>query len=62
MPIEIPPGRAVLQGRPALEHCNPINRLHGGWNATLLDAWVSRAVHATRAAGTVAYPAAPTRR
>jgi uncharacterized protein (TIGR00369 family) len=51
LPVLIEPGRAVFQGRPALEHYNPIGSVHGGWIATLLDSCVGCAVHSTLAAG-----------
>jgi len=51
LPIEVSPGRAVFQGRPKLEHYNPIGTVHGGWIATLLDSCVGFAVHSTLPAG-----------
>ncbi len=51
LPVIIEPGRAVFQGRPKLEHYNPIGSVHGGWIATLLDSCVGCAVHSTLAAG-----------
>ncbi len=51
LPIEITPGRAVFQGRPALAHYNPIGTVHGGWIASLLDSCVGCAVHSTLPAG-----------
>ena len=51
LPIEITHGRAVFQGRPKLEHYNPIGTVHGGWIATLLDSCVGCAVHSTLPAG-----------
>jgi uncharacterized protein (TIGR00369 family) len=51
LPVEIEPGRAVFQGRPGLEHYNPIGSVHGGWIATLLDSCVGCAVHSTLPAG-----------
>jgi uncharacterized protein (TIGR00369 family) len=51
VPIEIVAGRAVFQGRPGLEHYNPIGTVHGGWIATLLDSCVGCAVHSTLPAG-----------
>jgi uncharacterized protein (TIGR00369 family) len=44
-------GRAVFQGRPRLEHYNPLGGVHGGWFATLLDSAVGCAVHTTLPAG-----------
>ena len=49
--VEIEPGRAVFQGRPALRHYNPLGTVHGGWIATLLDSCVACAVHAGLPAG-----------
>lgn len=51
LPVEISVGRAVFQGRPKLEHYNPIGTVHGGWIATLLDSCVGCAVHSTLPAG-----------
>jgi uncharacterized protein (TIGR00369 family) len=49
--IEMQHGRAVFQGRPGLNHYNPIGTVHGGWIATLLDSCVGCAVHTTLPAG-----------
>ena len=49
--IEVAHGRAVFQGRPQLQHYNPLGSVHGGWFATLLDSAVGCAVHTTLAAG-----------
>ena len=51
LPVEVSHGRAVFQGRPKLEHYNPIGTVHGGWIATLLDSCVGCAVHSTLPAG-----------
>ena len=51
LPVEIEPGRAVFQGRPRMEHYNPIGSVHGGWIATLLDSCVGCAVQSTLPAG-----------
>ena len=51
LPVEIEPGRAVVQGRPLLRHYNPLGTVHGGWIATLLDSCVGCAVHSTLPAG-----------
>jgi uncharacterized protein (TIGR00369 family) len=51
LPVEVSPGRAVFQGRPKLEHYNPIGTVHGGWISTLLDSCVGCAVHSTLPAG-----------
>ncbi|HXZ48479.1 MAG TPA: PaaI family thioesterase [Usitatibacter sp.] len=49
--IRIEPGFAVFQGRPRLEHYNPLGTVHGGWFATLLDSAMGCAVQSTLAAG-----------
>jgi len=49
--VEASFGRAVFQGRPRLEHYNPLGSVHGGWFATLLDSAVGCAVHTTLPAG-----------
>ena len=51
LPVEIAPGRAVFQGRPAFAHYNPLGTVHGGWIATLLDSCVGCAVHSNLPAG-----------
>jgi len=51
LPVLIEPGRAIFQGRPRLEHYNPIGTVHGGWIATLLDSCVGCSVHSTLPAG-----------
>lgn len=51
LPVLIEPGRAVFQGRPKVEHYNPIGTVHGGWIATMLDSCVGCCVHSTLAAG-----------
>jgi uncharacterized protein (TIGR00369 family) len=51
LPIAIESGRAVFQGRPKLEHYNPLGTVHGGWIATLLDSCVGCAVHSALPAG-----------
>jgi uncharacterized protein (TIGR00369 family) len=51
LPVEVSLGRAVFQGRPKLEHYNPIGTVHGGWISTLLDSCVGCAVHSTLPAG-----------
>lgn len=51
LPVEVGPGRAVFQGRPKLEHYNPIGTVHGGWISALLDSCVGCAVHSTLPAG-----------
>jgi len=42
--VEAEHGRAVFQGRPALDHYNPMGMIHGGWFATLLDSALGCAV------------------
>lgn len=49
--VHIEPGVAVFQGRPHRRHYNPMNIVHGGWFATLLDSAVGCAVHSTLPAG-----------
>jgi uncharacterized protein (TIGR00369 family) len=49
--IEMAYGRAVFQGKPGLNHYNPIGTVHGGWIATLLDSCVGCAVHTTLPVG-----------
>jgi uncharacterized protein (TIGR00369 family) len=49
--VEAEHGRAVFQGRPALEHYNPLGSVHGGWFATLLDSALGCAVHTCLPAG-----------
>jgi len=43
--VEAAHGHAVFQGRPRLQHYNPLGTVHGGWFATLLDSAVGCAVH-----------------
>jgi uncharacterized protein (TIGR00369 family) len=43
--VEIEEGRAVFEGSPGLEVYNPINTVHGGYAATLLDSACGCAVH-----------------
>ena len=49
--VEVERGRAVFQGTPQREHCNPLGSIHGGWPATLLDSCMACAVHSTLPAG-----------
>lgn len=49
--LEVAPGRAVFQGRPARAHYNPLGTVHGGWFATLLDSALGCAVHTVMPAG-----------
>jgi uncharacterized protein (TIGR00369 family) len=48
---EIEAGRAVFAGTPAFAYYNPINVVHGGWAATLLDSALGCAVMSTLAKG-----------
>ncbi|AVS81512.1 aromatic compound catabolic protein [Paracidovorax avenae] len=43
--ISVGDGSAVFQGRPGTAHLNPMNGVHGGWFATLLDSALGCAVH-----------------
>ncbi len=49
--VEAEFGRVVLQGRPGLDHYNPMGSVHGGWFATLLDSALGCAVATTLPAG-----------
>ena len=49
--VEVSPGQAVVQGKPKLEHYNPLSCVHGGWAATLLDTALACAVHTLLPAG-----------
>ena len=51
LPIEIAYGHAVFQGRPGLQHYNPLGSVHGGWFAALLDSALGCAVHTTLPSG-----------
>lgn len=51
LPIQIEHGLALFQGRPRLNHYNPLGTVHGGWIATLLDSAVGCAIHSTLPAG-----------
>ena len=48
---EVEQGRAVFIGTPQRMHYNPLNCVHGGYHATLLDTAMGCAVHSTLAAG-----------
>ena len=50
--VEVEEGRAVFEGHPGEEHYNPIDVVHGGYAATLLDSAMGCAVHTTLRAGT----------
>jgi len=43
--VEVADGRAVFAGTPGLHVYNPINSVHGGYAATLLDSACGCAVH-----------------
>ena len=49
--VEVEKGRAVFAGTPTFQLYNPINVVHGGWIATLLDSALGCAVHSTLAKG-----------
>jgi uncharacterized protein (TIGR00369 family) len=49
--IHVEHGAAVFQGRPQRRHYNPLDTVHGGWIATLLDSAVGCSIHSTLAAG-----------
>jgi uncharacterized protein (TIGR00369 family) len=49
--VEVEQGRAVFAGTPAFAYYNPINVVHGGWAATLLDSALGCAVMTTLAKG-----------
>ena len=42
--VEVGPGRAAFEGIPKYEFYNPINVVHGGWAATLLDSALGCAI------------------
>lgn len=43
--ISVGLGTAVFQGTPGPQHLNPLNTVHGGWMATMLDSALGCAVH-----------------
>jgi uncharacterized protein (TIGR00369 family) len=49
--VHVEPGVAIFQGRPSLEHYNPLGSVHGGWFAALLDSAMGCAVQSTLPAG-----------
>ena len=49
--VHVEPGVAIFQGRPTLDHYNPLGSVHGGWSATLLDSAMGCAVQSTLPAG-----------
>jgi len=44
-------GRVAFQGRPSVDHYNPMGVVHGGWSATLLDSALGCAVQSMLPAG-----------
>ena len=44
-------GRVAFQGRPSVDHYNPMGVVHGGWFATLLDSALGCAVQSMLPAG-----------
>ena len=44
-------GRVAFQGRPSVDHYNPMGVVHGGWFATLLDSALGCSVHTALPAG-----------
>jgi uncharacterized protein (TIGR00369 family) len=50
-PIEVAEGRVVFEGEPDRAFYNPMNVMHGGWIATLLDTGMACAVHSVLKAG-----------
>lgn len=51
IPIRIEDGSAIFQGRPNLQHYNPLGSVHGGWFCTILDSAVACAIHSMLPAG-----------
>jgi uncharacterized protein (TIGR00369 family) len=49
--VEAEPGRATFEGVPKYELYNPINVVHGGWAATLLDSAMGCAIFSLLAKG-----------
>ena len=49
--VEVEHGRAAFAGTPRFAYYNPINVVHGGWAATLLDSALGCAVMSTLAKG-----------
>ena len=49
--VEAEFGRVVFQGRPGLDHYNPMGSVHCGWFATLLDSALGCAVASALPAG-----------
>jgi uncharacterized protein (TIGR00369 family) len=44
---EVEYGRALFTGVPSFAYYNPINVVHGGWTATLLDSALGCSIHST---------------
>jgi uncharacterized protein (TIGR00369 family) len=49
--VEVEKGRAVFAGTPTFALYNPMNVVHGGWIATLLDSAMGCAVHSALGKG-----------
>ena len=49
--VAVEVGRVAFQGRPSIEHYNPMGVVHGGWFATLLDSALGCAVQSMLPAG-----------
>ena len=49
--VEVGDGRAVFVGQPADAFLNPLNTIHGGWIATIIDSALGCAVHSKLAPG-----------
>lgn len=52
--VKVSDGRAIFEAQPAEYHFNPMNHIHGGFAATLLDSAMGCAIHTTLSTG-VAY-------
>lgn len=48
---EVGDGRAVFVGSPTRAFLNPLNTIHGGWIATIIDSALGCAVHSKLASG-----------
>ena len=49
--VEVGDGRAAFVGNPSQAFLNPLNTIHGGWIATIIDSALGCAVHSKLAAG-----------
>ena len=49
--VEVEEGQVVFAGRPSARFLNPVNTIHGGWAATILDAAMAYCVHTTLKVG-----------